>query len=151
MNLLTSLLVLNNISTWMLLGSISYRLSQSFSIETWNWLGKSKLSSHKNRNTNLISSNVGIRGYDTSSSIVNPLAHHFHPKHTFLLFEELPNTSLLLIRIFWGHRRVHETVDSFLELDPLLSGDPQLSSFSSLILVRITCSLISILVQQSVF
>lgn len=151
MNLLTSLFVLNNICTWMLLRSISYGLSQSLSIETWDWLWKSKLSSHKNRNTNLISSNVGIRGYHTSSSIVDSLPHHFHPKHTFLLFEELPNTSLLLIRIFRGHRRVHETVDRFLELYPLLGGDAQLSSFSGLSLVRITRSLVSILVQQSVF
>jgi hypothetical protein len=117
-----SLLVLNNVGTWMHIGSISDKFHQFLGIVLADTLWEGKLSSHEHRDSDLVSRDVGVGRYHTSSTKVDSLAHHLHSEHTLLALKKLSHSLLLFLGCLLSHGCIHEDVHGILELDPLL-GD----------------------------
>jgi hypothetical protein len=102
--LITSVLVLHDVCTWMLSRSIDYVFTQSTIAHRSNTFWECQLPGHKDWYTNLVSCDVGVGRNDTPSAEVDTLAHHFHSEHAFLALKELSDTRLCFVDRLGRHR-----------------------------------------------
>ena len=132
MNNLACLLILDHVGTRVNCGTVSHGLPESLGIETSYRFWVRELLGHEYWNSDLVSSNIRVWRNNTPTTVVDSLAHHLHPEHTFLFLKQLSDAALLFVGILGSHRGVHEAVYSFLELNPLLSSNTKFSRLLSL-------------------